>query len=110
MQEHPPATVDYARDGVELCGFGLAEENQRFGEEPDLLLPDLVAGQVLSADGQTLLAREDPDDEDYEDYHVTYRRTLAVVERRFGLSLPPASLKEGRLPAYAVRGTPDMRI
>ncbi|MFF3215900.1 DUF6461 domain-containing protein [Streptomyces sp. NPDC002886] len=110
MQEHPPATVDYARDGVALCGFGLHEENQRFGEEPDLLVPDLIAGQVLSPDGQTLLSPEGPDDAGYEDFRDTYRRTLGVVERRFGLSLPPASLEEARLPAYAVRGTPDMRI
>ncbi|MBT2488054.1 hypothetical protein J7E96_05805 [Streptomyces sp. ISL-96] len=102
MKEHPPATVFYARDGVSLCGFGLDEENVRWGEEPDLLVPDLVAGQVLGPDGETLLAPED------EHYLATYRRTLGVVERRFGLSLSPAYLQEARLPAYAVRGTPDM--
>ncbi|GGZ35586.1 hypothetical protein GCM10010387_32070 [Streptomyces inusitatus] len=107
IQEHPPATVHYARDGVELCAFGLAEENQRFGTEPDLLLSDLIAGQVLGADGTTLLAPRGLGGEDFRD---TYRRTLGVVERRFGLSLPPRCLQEGRLPAYAVRGTPDMRI
>ncbi|GAA2268459.1 hypothetical protein GCM10010232_70970 [Streptomyces amakusaensis] len=109
IQEHPPATVEYARDGVALCSFGLAEENQRYGAEPDLLLPDLIAGQVLGTDGKTLLAPRDPDGDDYEDFKVTYRRTLGVIERRFGLSLPPACLKEGLLPAYAVRGTPNMR-
>ncbi|MGW7196537.1 DUF6461 domain-containing protein [Streptomyces chryseus] len=41
MQEHPPATVGYARDGVLLCSFGLHEENHRFGAEPDVLVPDL---------------------------------------------------------------------
>ncbi|MFD3437052.1 DUF6461 domain-containing protein [Streptomyces sp. NPDC058685] len=110
MQEHPPATVEYARDGLVLCGFGLHEENHRYGKEPDLLIPDLAAGQVLSPDGQTLLSPEDPADEDYEDFRVTYRRTLSVIERRFGLNLPPACLREARLPAYAVRGTPNMMI
>ncbi|MFE5861662.1 DUF6461 domain-containing protein [Streptomyces virginiae] len=110
MQAHPPATVEYARDGVHLCSFGLHEEDQRYGEEPDLLVPDLIAGKVLSPDGQTLLSPQDPADENYEDYRTTYRRTLAVVERRFGLSLPPSCLKEGRLPAYAVGGTPNMKI
>ncbi|WP_367319011.1 DUF6461 domain-containing protein [Streptomyces sp. HUAS ZL42] len=102
MQEHPPATVAYARDGVVLCGFGLAEERRRWGEEPDVLLPDLVAGNVLAADGDTQLAAED------EHFRVVYRRTLGVVERRFGLSLSPACLDDARLPAYAVRGTPRM--
>ncbi|GAA3060305.1 hypothetical protein GCM10020254_00090 [Streptomyces goshikiensis] len=106
IQEHPPATVDYARDGQVLCSFGLAEENQRYGKDPDLLIADLIAGQVLGPDGETLLAPRDPDGE-YEDFRVTYRRTLGVVERHFGLSLPPACLKDGRLPAYAVRGTPQ---
>ncbi|WP_235441336.1 DUF6461 domain-containing protein (plasmid) [Streptomyces goshikiensis] len=109
IQEHPPATVDYARDGQVLCSFGLAEENQRYGKDPDLLIADLIAGQVLGPDGETLLAPRDPEGE-YEDFRVTYRRTLGVVERHFGLSLPPACLKDGRLPAYAVRGTPNMRI
>ncbi|MEU3184426.1 hypothetical protein ABZ707_09465 [Streptomyces sp. NPDC006923] len=108
IQEHPPATVDYARDGVVLCSFGLAEENRRYGKEPDLLVADLIAGQVLGPDGETLLAPRNPDG-DYEDFRVTYRRTLGVVERRFGLSFPPACLEEGLLPAYAVRGTPNMR-
>ncbi|MFF9347439.1 DUF6461 domain-containing protein [Streptomyces sp. NPDC014734] len=104
MQEHPPATVSYARDGVELCGFGLGEEVRRWGREPDLLLADLVGGYVLQPDGQTLVAPGG------EHYTVAYQRTLGVIEQRFGLSLPPACLKEAPLPAYAVRGTPDMRI
>ncbi|MGW1728626.1 DUF6461 domain-containing protein [Streptomyces sp. NPDC002306] len=104
IQEHPPATVSYARDGVELCGFGLGEEVWRWGQEPDLLLPDLVAAHVLQPDATAVPAYE------REHYRDTYRRTLGVIERRFGLSLPPAYLKEARLPAYAVRGTPDMAI
>ncbi|MGI5451075.1 hypothetical protein ACQEVM_35930 [Streptomyces sp. CA-243310] len=39
-----------------------------------------------------------------------YKRTLAVIEGRFGLSLPRACLVDGRLPAHAVRGTPDLTI
>lgn len=104
IQEHPPATLFYARDGVELCGFGLGEELWRWGQEPDLLLPDLVHGQVLGPDGTTLLASE------HEPYTDTYRRTLGIVEQRFGLSLSPVYLEEARLPAYAVRGTPDMGL
>jgi hypothetical protein len=104
VQEHPPATVDYARDGVFLCGFGLREELWRWGREPDLLLPDLVAAGVLAPDGKTRLAPED------EDHRTGCRRSLAVVERRFGLSLSPAYLRDARLPAYAVRGAPRMTL
>ncbi|WP_435131520.1 DUF6461 domain-containing protein [Actinacidiphila sp. bgisy144] len=102
MREHPPATVFYARDGVTLCGFGLGEEIWRWGQEPDLLVPDLVRGQVLRPDGAALLAAED------EPYTEVRRRTLGVVEQRFGLSLSPSSLKEARLPAYPVRPAPAL--
>lgn len=86
------ATVLYARDGVELCGFGLGEEVWRWGREPDLLLPELVNAHVLQSDGTTLIAAEG------EHHTDTYRRTLGVIEQRFDLSLSPAYLKEARLP------------
>ncbi|MEU1488578.1 DUF6461 domain-containing protein [Streptomyces sp. NPDC005752] len=104
IQEHPPATFFYARDGVFRCGFGLHEEHVRYGEEPDHLLPDLVAGQILDPDGATILALEG------EPFRDIYRRTLGVLERRFDLSLCPSYLQEARLPAYAVRGNPTMRL
>lgn len=103
MADHPPATVDYARDGAYLCGFGLAEEDDRWGQQPDLLLPELVAARILQPDGSKDASAP------YEPYTITYKRTLSVIETRFGLSLPRTCLAEGRLPAYAVRGTPDMR-
>lgn len=102
MQEHPPATVNYARDGVLTWGLGLKEETHRWGREPDLLLPDLIAAQVLGPDGATPGAAEG------EHYTTAYRRTLGVIEKRFSLSLSPAYLNEARLPAYAVRGNPAM--
>ncbi|WP_254706304.1 Lsr2 family DNA-binding protein [Streptomyces lunaelactis] len=102
MLEHPPATFAYAYNGRDVCGFGLGEENHRWGEQPDLLLPELVSGQVLCPGGNQLAYPED------EHYKVTYRRTIAIIEKRFGLSLPTEQLEAGRLPAYAVRGQPDM--
>ncbi|MEV5988899.1 hypothetical protein AB0L85_28495 [Streptomyces sp. NPDC052051] len=69
-----------------------------------MLLPELVGGHVLRPDGRTLIAPED------EHCTETYRRTLGVIEQRFGLSLSPACLKDARLLAYAVRGIPEMRI
>ncbi|MEW2046718.1 DUF6461 domain-containing protein [Streptomyces sp. NBC_00377] len=103
-QEHPPADFHYARDGVFVCGYGLDEEVWRWGAEPDLLLPDLIAAGVLSPDGSTYVPPED------EDWRAGRRRSLGVVERRFGLSLSPAFLDGVRLPAYAVRGTPRMTL
>ncbi|MFJ9694324.1 DUF6461 domain-containing protein [Kitasatospora sp. NPDC101183] len=103
MPEHPPAMFDYARDGAAVCGFGLCEERWRWGQEPDLLLPELVEARVLEADGITSAA---PDG----DHEAMRARSLGVVERRFGLDLPRAVLGELRLPAYAVRGTPGMRL
>ncbi|MFE5327226.1 DUF6461 domain-containing protein [Embleya sp. NPDC056575] len=102
IQEHPPATVSYTRDGVGLWLFGLGEEDNRYGAEPDLLLPDLAAAGVLDPTGEEQLAPED------EDFRVTYRRTLGVIERRFGLSLGRTYLEDARLPVYAVRGTPHL--
>ncbi|WP_244178933.1 DUF6461 domain-containing protein [Streptomyces rubellomurinus] len=104
MPEHPPALLDYARDGAVLCGFGLGEERWRWGREPDLLLPELVAAEVLAPGGTAPADRGGPE----EGYAAVRERTLGVVERRFGLGLPRAALGELRLPAYAVRGTPGM--
>ncbi|WP_051837032.1 DUF6461 domain-containing protein [Streptomyces sp. NRRL WC-3742] len=105
MPEHPPAMFDYARDGAAVCGFGLGEERWRWGQEPDLLLPELVAARVLEVDGVTSVEREQE-----EDYAAVRTRTLGVIERRFGLDLPRAVLGELLLPAYAVRGTPGMGL
>ncbi|AEN11006.1 MULTISPECIES: hypothetical protein [unclassified Streptomyces] len=97
--EHPPTIVMYARDGRTICGYGLCEERHRYGQESDLLLPDLVAAGVLHPGGETYCA---PDD----DYDERRRRGLAVFEKRFGLSLPRTVLTEDALPVYAIMGSP----
>ncbi|MFJ9443726.1 DUF6461 domain-containing protein [Kitasatospora sp. NPDC101235] len=104
MPEQRQALLDYARDGAVLCGFGLGEERWRWGQEPDLLVPDLVAAGVLEADGVTSC------DPGRQADGAARRRTLGAVERCFGLSLPRAALGGLRLPAYAVRGTPGMAL
>ncbi|MFE2887798.1 DUF6461 domain-containing protein [Streptomyces sp. NPDC059272] len=98
--EHPPTIVLYARDGRTVCGFGLREENHRYGDEPDLLVPDLVAAGILDPDGRT---SRDYDIDDYEDRE---RLGLAVFENRFGLSLPHSALGEDPLPVHAIMGSP----
>ncbi|MER7754158.1 DUF6461 domain-containing protein [Kitasatospora sp. NPDC097643] len=100
--DDPPAMLDYAHDGDVLCGFGLVEERWRWGREPDLLLPELIAARVLEADGETRCGPPG------EPTAVGRRRTLGAVGRRFGLTLPRAALDGLPLPAYAVRGTPGL--
>ncbi|MFH8350508.1 DUF6461 domain-containing protein [Streptomyces sp. NPDC018045] len=98
--DHPPTIVFYARDGRRLCGFGLREEWARWGQEPDLLVPDLIAARILAADGAAL--REDGGDNAAD----RKRRALAVFEDRFGLSLPRTAFTVDRLPVHAVNGAP----
>ncbi|WP_055555271.1 hypothetical protein [Streptomyces sp. NBRC 110028] len=104
--EHPPTIVFYARDGQKVCGFGLGEEPIRWGKEPDLLLPDLVAAGILNPDGDTYPADPDEDEDESVDYAARDRRALAVVEERFSLSLPRTVFTEDRLPAYVTNSTP----
>ncbi|MFG2783138.1 DUF6461 domain-containing protein [Streptomyces prunicolor] len=101
--EHPPTIVLYARDGRTVCGFGLCEESNRYGHEPDLLLPDLVAAGILRRDGETY---RHPRIDDYGDYGDRKRLGLSVFEKRFGLSLPRSALAEDPLPVYAIMGSP----
>ncbi|KJY37819.1 hypothetical protein VR46_29855 [Streptomyces sp. NRRL S-444] len=93
--DHPPAMFSYARDGVIVSSFGIGEEVWRWGDQPDLLLPELVAAGVLHSDGE--YAR--PEDESYQDRD---RHTLAIIESRFGLSLPRDALENERLPAFVI--------
>ncbi|GAV40927.1 DUF6461 domain-containing protein [Streptomyces acidiscabies] len=99
-QEHPPALFDHARDGVHLCGHGLTEELWRWGDQPDLLVPELTAAGILADDGATYLPA---DDKKHGREHSEEQRSLAFLERRFGLSLSPAYLQDTRLPVYALR-------
>ncbi|WP_328792685.1 MULTISPECIES: DUF6461 domain-containing protein [unclassified Streptomyces] len=93
--DHPPAMFSYARDGADVCSFGIGEEGWRWGEQPDLLLPELVAAGVLHPDG----AYARPDGESYLDRD---RHTLALIETRFGLFLPRDEVVNQRLPAFLI--------
>ncbi|MFB6558843.1 hypothetical protein ACFCYH_08055 [Streptomyces sp. NPDC056400] len=78
----------YARGGADVCSFGIGEEVWRWGEQPDLLLPELIAAGVLHPDGESYLDRE--------------RHTLALIETRFGLFLPRDEVVNQRLPAFLI--------
>ncbi|WP_327260890.1 DUF6461 domain-containing protein [Streptomyces sp. NBC_01232] len=91
--DHPPKQFAYALDGELVCCFGLGEECWRGGHRPDFLLPELIAAGILTPDGACARPADEPDaDRD--------RRTLAVVERRFGLCLPRHLIADTALPAY----------
>ncbi|WP_199885693.1 DUF6461 domain-containing protein [Streptomyces sp. CB00455] len=53
----PPARFHYAKDGVLTFGFGIDEEHRRWGAEPDLFLPELIAEHVLRPDGSKIFPR-----------------------------------------------------
>ncbi|MBP0452799.1 hypothetical protein J5Y04_25125 [Kitasatospora sp. RG8] len=93
--DHPPKQFAYARDGEDICSFGLGEEVWRWGRQPDFLLADLVRAGVLLPDGES--AR--PDEERVEDEG---RAALAMFESRFGLALPH-DVEGRRLPAFVIR-------
>jgi hypothetical protein len=98
MTDHPPAQFNYLRDGRTVCGFGIGEEAHRWGQDPDHLLPALVAGGVLTPDGTSHQAA--PPDSALSGS----RLTLTVLEHHFGLCLPKSSVMRAPLPAYTVRG------
>lgn len=91
--DHPPKQFAYARDGELICCFGLGEECWRGGHRPDFLLPELVDAKILGPDGSYARPEDEPDAE-------RDRLTLAVLEDRFGLSLPRHLVEEAPLPAF----------
>ncbi|MCZ4126156.1 DUF6461 domain-containing protein [Streptomyces sp. H39-S7] len=93
--EHPPKQFAYAKDGVDICSFGICEEVWRWGQQPDFLLAELVRAGVLHPDGES--AR--PDDVPFGDDE---RATLAILETRFALALP-RDVEERQLPAFIIR-------
>ncbi|MFD5079742.1 DUF6461 domain-containing protein [Streptomyces sp. NPDC058371] len=93
--DHPPATFAYARDGEIVCGFGIGEEVWRWGTQPNLLLPELIAADVLYPDGEYARSEDEP-------YPDRDRHTLALIEARFGLSLPRDEVEQQRLPAFII--------
>ncbi|MFH7595475.1 DUF6461 domain-containing protein [Streptomyces racemochromogenes] len=94
--DHPPKQFAYARDGELVCCFGLGEECWRGGHRPDFLLPELVAARILAPDGTFPYPDDVPDGR-------RDRLTLAVLEERFGLSLPRHLVEDAPLPAFVTR-------
>ncbi|MFI7383725.1 DUF6461 domain-containing protein [Streptomyces sp. NPDC049813] len=95
--DHPPSMFSFARDGEIVCGFGIGEEVWRWGTHPDLLLAELIAADVLTSEGE--YARDDISESSQD----RDRHTLALLEARFGLSLPREDIEGRPLPAYLLR-------
>ncbi|WP_129308953.1 hypothetical protein [Streptomyces sp. L2] len=98
MPDHPPAQFRYMHDGRVLCGFGIGEEAHRWGRDPDILLPVLVAAGVLAPGGSKERAAP------AGSVGSSHRLTLSALERHFGLCLPRSSVMGAPLAAYTVRG------
>lgn len=92
--DHPPKQFAYARDGVDICSFGIGEEVWRWDRQPDFLLAEPVRAGVLRPNGESAHPKELPGNEE--------RATPAVLEFRFGLTLP-RDVEERRLPAFVIR-------
>jgi hypothetical protein len=93
MPWSPPSMFTYHRDGESICSFGIGEEARRWGQEPDLLVPALLAVGVLPADREVAGgARE-----------RSKRLSMLAIEEYFGLRLPRADVVAGELPLFVRR-------
>jgi hypothetical protein len=90
---HPPSVFSYYRDGGHICSFGIGEEGNRWGSDPDLLVPVLAEVGVLPV-------RRDLRGADAERVR---RLSVLTTGEYFGLGLPRAEALKGQLPLYVVR-------
>jgi hypothetical protein len=97
--DDPPAEFSYARDARHICGFSICEEDDRDGEEPDLLVDSLRKVGVPLVD---FLA---DDDEAEDDADELTRRSLVAIENHFGLSLSPHLAFDAKLPMVVTSRT-----
>ncbi|WP_031031484.1 DUF6461 domain-containing protein [Streptomyces sp. NRRL WC-3725] len=98
---HPPPLFSYAADSELLCSFGLGEERQRWGTQPDLLQEDLTAAGIILPTGDYLRVSA-------ERHQHRIAMSLGVIERHFGLTLPRDLLEYDRLPLAVVSGSPAL--
>ncbi|MFE7463900.1 DUF6461 domain-containing protein [Streptomyces sp. NPDC057499] len=97
--DDPPAEFSYARDGRYICGYSICEEDDRDGEEPDLLV------ESLRKAGVPLVGYPTGDDEVEDDVDELTRRSLVAIESHFRLSLPPHLVSEAPLPMIVTSRT-----
>jgi len=96
VPDHPPAMFSYARDGADVpVGFGIGEEVWRWGDQPNLLLPELIVGwcvvpgrRVSTIGGRAYRDRD--------------RHTLALIEARIRSHPPRDEVEKQRLPAFVI--------
>lgn len=90
---NPVAHFVHARNGEVTCGFAAATPECRFGTDPNLLLPHMIAAGLLSPGG------DPPADDDTSPRGCELR----MSERAFGLDLPYDLVVHGLLTAAALR-------
>ncbi|MDQ8704526.1 DUF6461 domain-containing protein [Streptomyces sp. LHD-70] len=89
----PPPAFAYFRDGEYMCGFDMFMHS--WSHEITGPRSDLVRGDVEAAG---IPAETDRD--------TAHRKSLTVVEERFGLTLPKELVLGGKLPAALIAGHP----
>ncbi|MFE5332217.1 DUF6461 domain-containing protein [Embleya sp. NPDC056575] len=88
---NPVAYLIYAEDGEVVCGFEQDAPEDRFGTDPDRLLPHMITAGLLAPDGTA------PDDD------APRGCELRMAETVFGLALPHHDVVHGPLLAAGLR-------
>ncbi|WP_327351655.1 hypothetical protein [Streptomyces sp. NBC_01304] len=84
---HPPGFT-YYRDGRAIVGFSFGNLQQRPGDNPDHLSPELLAANLIGPDSACAQAQDDGHD-CFDHHYDDHRRLVRVIADRFGLPAPP---------------------
>ncbi|MFE7401892.1 hypothetical protein [Streptomyces sp. NPDC057557] len=85
----PPA-FGYHRDGRTILWFSFEDLQQRVGENPDYLSPELLAANLIGPTAEC--TQQDDDSHDCFDHHYDeHERLVTVIADYFALPSPPLS-------------------
>ncbi|MFE5096789.1 hypothetical protein ACFRCI_42410 [Streptomyces sp. NPDC056638] len=85
----PPA-FGYHRDGRTILWFSFEDLQQRVGENPDYLSPELLAANLIGPTAEC--AQQEDDSHDCFDHHYDdHERLVTVIADYFALPSPPLS-------------------
>lgn len=100
---HPPPMFSYAADGALRCSYGLGEEWQRWGTDPDLLNEEMRAAGIIMPTGDYLQVGG-------ECHGQRVAMSLGILEKYFALSLPRDAVQNGRLRLIVTSGAPPLEL
>ncbi|TDC74019.1 hypothetical protein [Streptomyces hainanensis] len=84
----PPAFV-YHRGGRTVLAFSFEDVEQRVGDNPDYLSPELLAANLIGPDAYCDQEEEDDEHDCFDHLHDDRTRLVAVIAAHFGLPSPP---------------------